>query len=95
VDATTGEYGPARIRRLRGPSDVATRIAGHFSFSPEDRQSQPGSEDIDNTQIRLSNGTIIFTPGALAPTLGGQRQHYMADFDGGAKWRGMELSAEY
>jgi len=67
-----------------------------FSFSPEDRQSQPGSEDIDNTQIRLSNGTIIFTPGALAPdTRVDSVKYYMADFDGGVKWRGMELSAEW
>jgi hypothetical protein len=94
---TTGEYGPRQgFGDYEDHQDVATRIAGHFSFSPEDRQSQPGSEDIDNTQIRLSNGTIIFTPGALAPdTRVDSVKYYMADFDGGAKWRGMELSAEY
>ena len=65
---TTGEYGPRQgFGDYEDHQNVATRLGGHFTFSPEDRQSQPGSEDIDNTQIRLSNGTIIFTPGALAP----------------------------
>jgi hypothetical protein len=65
---TTGEFGPrSEFGDYEDHKEVATRIGWHFTFSPEDRQSQPGTDDIDNTQIRLSNGTIIFTEGALAP----------------------------
>lgn len=65
---TTGEFGPrSGFGDFEHHQELATRVGWHFTFSPEDRQSQPGTDDIDNTQIRLSNGTIIFTPGALAP----------------------------
>jgi hypothetical protein len=42
---------------------VATRVGVHYTYSDEDRQSQPGTEAPDNTQIRLSDGNIVFTPG--------------------------------
>jgi len=94
---TTGEFGPRQgFGDYEWHDDVATRIGGHFTFSPEDRQSQPGSEDIDNTQVRLSNGTIVFAPNALAPGVSVERvKYYMADFDTGVKWRGMALEGEY
>jgi hypothetical protein len=94
---TTGEFGPRNgFGDYEEHADVATRIGAHFSFSPEDRQSQPGSEDIDNTQIRLSNGTIVFTPGALAPDVSVESvKYYMTDFDAGVKWRGLALEGEY
>jgi hypothetical protein len=94
---TTGEYGPKQgFGDYEEHEKVATRIGAHFTFSPEDRQSQPGTNDPDNTQIRLSNGTIIFTPGAIAPDVGVEKvKYYMADVDVGAKWRGVELSGEY
>jgi hypothetical protein len=94
---TTGEYGPrSGFGDYEWHENVATRLGVHFTFSPEDRQSQPGSEDIDNTQIRLSNGTIIFTPGALGEgTRVNSLKYYMTDVDAGVKWRGMELAGEY
>jgi hypothetical protein len=94
---TTGEFGPRNaFGDYEHHENVATRLGAHFTFSPEDRQSQPGSEDIDNTQIRLSNGTIIFTPGALAPdTRVNSVKYYMADLDAGVKWRGLALEGEY
>ncbi len=94
---TTGEFGPRNgFGDYEHHEDVATRIGGHFTFSPEDRQSQPGTDDIDNTQVRLSNGTIIFTPGALAPDVRVDSvKYYMVDFDAGVKWRGLALEGEY
>ena len=94
---TTGEYGPRNgFGDYEMHEDVATRIGLHFTFSPEDRQSQPGTDDIDNTQIRLSNGTVVFTPGALAPNVAVEKvKYYMADVDVGAKWKGVEISGEY
>src|SRR6185369_14131637 len=65
---TTGEFGPKQgFGDYEEHEKLATRLGVHFTFSPEDRQSQPGTDDIDNTQLRPSNGTIIFSPGALAP----------------------------
>jgi hypothetical protein len=94
---TTGEFGPrSGFGDYEMHDKLATRIGGHFTFSPENRQSQPGSEDIDNTQIRLSNGTIIFSPGALAPDVSVRSvKYYMSDIDWGLKWRGMALEGEY
>jgi hypothetical protein len=94
---TTGEFGPrSGFGDYENHQDVATRLGLHFSFSPEDRQSQPGTDDIDNTQIRLSNGTIIFTPGALAPGVAvSDVKYYMMDFDSGVKYRGFALEGEY
>ena len=94
---TTGEFGLRQgFGDYEGHEDPATRIGGHFTFSPEDRQSQPGTQDIDNSQIRLSNGTIIFTPGALAPDVAVKSvTYYMAAFDAGLKWRGFALEGEY
>jgi hypothetical protein len=76
--------------------EVATRLGFHFTFSPEDRQSQPDTEDVDNTQIRLSNGTVIFTPGAVAPDVAiSDVKYYMTALDAGVKYRGFSLDGEY
>ena len=42
---------------------VATRLGAHFTRSDENRQSQPNSEAIENSQIRTSDGNVIVTPG--------------------------------
>src|SRR6185436_18114270 len=48
---TTGEFGPrSGFGDYENHQDLATRVGWHFTFSPEDRQSQPGADDIDNTQ---------------------------------------------
>jgi hypothetical protein len=58
---TTGEFG-AGFGDYESHEKVATRLAGHFTYSKENKQSQPNTEDPDNTQLRLSDGSIIFTP---------------------------------
>src|SRR5215207_6169735 len=45
----------------------STRLAVHFSQSKENKESQPDSEQFENTQLRLSDGTVIFTPNLFAP----------------------------
>jgi hypothetical protein len=94
---TTGEFGPrSAFGDYEDHENLATRLGFHFSFSPEDRQSQPGTDDIDNTQIRLSNGTVVFTRGALAPDVGvSSVKYYMSSIDGGLKYRGLALEGEY
>jgi len=94
---TTGEFGYRNsFGDYEDHKDVATRLGLHFTFSPEDRQSQPGTEDIDNSQIRLSNGTIVFSPGALAPgVVVSSVKYYMTAIDAGVKYRGFALEGEY
>jgi hypothetical protein len=94
---TTGEFGPrSGFGDYEDHQNLATRLGAHFTFSPEDRQSQPNENDFDNSQIRLSNGTIIFTPGALAPDVTVKNvKYYMADLDWGLKYRGFALEGEY
>jgi hypothetical protein len=65
---TTGEFG---LYGTFGDYDwhqkLATRLGVHWSHSLEDTQSQPGANAIENTQIRLSDGSIIFTPNLFGP----------------------------
>jgi len=94
---TTGEYG---TRESYGDYDyhdrVATTLGAQFTFSPEDRQSQPGQDDPDNTQIRLSDGTRLFSNDAFGTgTQVDKAKYYMTSFDAGVKYRGWSLEGEY
>ena len=46
---------------------VATRLGLHYTHSTEDKQSQPNTDSFENTQIRLSDGTVVFTPNIFGP----------------------------
>lgn len=74
----------------------STRLAVHFSRSNENRESQPDSEQFENTQLRLSDGTVIFTPNLFAPGVVVTDARYrMTTIDGGFKYRGFSLEGEY
>ena len=74
----------------------STRLAVHFSRSNENRESQPDSEQFENTQLRLSDGTVIFTPNLFAPGVTITDARYrMTTVDGGFKYRGFSLEGEY
>lgn len=74
----------------------STRLAVHFSRSNENRESQPDSEQFENTQLRLSDGTVIFTPNLFAPGVVITDARYrMTTVDGGFKYRGFSLEGEY
>ena len=67
-----------------------------MTHSTEDKQSQPGVEDLNNTQLRLSDGTIIFTSNAFET--GGQinrATYYMMSIDAGLKYHGLAIEGEY
>lgn len=94
---TTGEYGP-----LEGVGDyeyhdrLATRLGIHYTRSREDSQEQPSVNAFENSQIRLSDGTRIFEPGAFG-TDGQIRKatYQMFDANAGFKYRGWSLEGEY
>src|SRR5215211_7048272 len=74
----------------------STRLAVHFSRSNENKESQPDAEQFENTQLRLSDGTVIFTPNLFAPgTTITDARYRMTAVDGGFKYRGFALEGEY
>src|SRR5262249_17154932 len=94
---TTGEFG---LWGTFGDFDyhekLATRLALHFTHSLEDKQSQPGTTAIENSQIRLSDGSVIFTPDLFGPGIAVETVDYkMLSLDGGLKYRGLSLEGEF
>jgi hypothetical protein len=94
---TTGEFG---LWGTYGDYDdhqqVATRLGVHFTQSREEKQSQPGTDDIENSQIRLTDGSVIFTDNLFGPGIRVDDVRYrMSSLDGGIKYRGFSLEAEY
>jgi hypothetical protein len=94
---STGEFG---LYGTFGDYDwhekLATRIGVHWTHSREDQQNQPGTNAIENSQIRLTDGSIIFTPDLFGPGIDVDRVTYeMESLDAGVKWHGLSLEAEY
>ncbi len=74
----------------------STRLAVHFSRSNENKESQPSTDQFENTQLRLSDGTVIFTPDLFTPGVTITDARYrMTTVDGGFKYRGFSLEGEY
>lgn len=94
---TTGEYGPGEgFGDFEYHDDLATLFSLNYTRSREDKQSQPGVNEFENSQIRLSDGTRIFAPGAFATDGQIEKATYqMAAASGGFKYRGWSLDGEY
>ena len=92
---TTGEFGQG-FGDFENHEKLATRLAGHFSYSKEDALEQPNTEEFENTQLRLSDGSIIFTPNLFGPGITIANAVYkMASIDFGVKYHGYALEGEY
>jgi hypothetical protein len=92
-----GEFGP---RSGWGDFEHHEELVWNFGLgvtrSMEDRQSQPNETSIENSQIRLSDGTRLFEDGAFNTVGRVNRALYrMASFDASAKVRGWDLSGGY
>jgi hypothetical protein len=94
---STREYGTAAgYADFDYHEEVATQFGIGVTRSRESRQNQPGTEDPENTQMRLSDGTIIFRPDAFGT--GGtilEATYLMTALDAGVKYRGFALEGEY
>jgi hypothetical protein len=91
---STGEFGSG-LGDFEGHDKMATRLAAHFSRSDENRESQPNSDDFENTQLRLSDGTVVFTPDIFGTGVSVTDVRYrMTSFDGGIKYKGYALEGE-
>ena len=94
---STGEFG---LYGTFGDYDdhqqVATRVGVHYTSSLEEKQSQPGTEGIENSQIRLTDGSVIFTPDLFGPgTTVNEVQYRMSSLDAGIKYKGLSLEGEF
>jgi hypothetical protein len=94
---TTGEFGPANgFGDFEHHDKVATLFSAHYTRSTETPQSQPNTESIENTQLRLSDGTLLFavdafnTPGRIT-----EARYQMMALNAGVKHRGYALELEY
>lgn len=94
---TTNDYGRTlSYGDFENHQKIATVLGGSFTTSDESRQSQPGEEAPENSQIRVSDGTGVFGFNAFAPDSQVISAHYhMASFNGGIKYKGFSFDAEY
>jgi hypothetical protein len=93
-DPTTGEFG-AGFGDFENHQKVATRLAGHYTTSTETAQEQPGQDTFENTQIRLSDGSVVFTPNLFGPGITVNTLRYqMVSIDGGIKYHGWAFEGE-
>ncbi len=91
----TGEYGLG-FGDFEHKKSLATRLGAHFSRSNENKESQPNNDSFENTQLRLSDGTVIFTQDLFGPgTTITDARYRMFDIDGGLKYRGFSIEGEY
>lgn len=74
----------------------STRFGFHFSRSNENKESQPSSDVFENTQLRLTDGTVIFTPDLFGQgiTITDARWR-MVSTDGAFKYHGLSVEGEY
>jgi hypothetical protein len=94
---TTGEYGPGEgFGDFEHHTELATLVGANFTHSREDAQSQPGVNDFWNSQIRLSDGTLIFQADPFGTgTQINKATYQMAAVNAGFKYRGFSLDGEY
>jgi hypothetical protein len=92
---TTGEFGRG-FGDFAQHTEVATRLGAHYTRSDENRQSQPDTEGIENSQIRISDGNVIFNPGLFGDGVNiTDAKYQMFAFDAGAKYRGFSVESEF
>ena len=93
---TTGEFGPANgFGDFEEHEKVATLFSAHYTRSTEDPQSQPATDSIENTQLRLSDGTLLFSSTAFVTGRILEARYQMMALDAAVKYKGYSLEFEY
>jgi hypothetical protein len=94
---TTHEFGlSSGFGDFDNHQELATLFGVHFTRSRETAQGQPDIDDFENSQIRLSDGTLLFSPDPF--NTGGfirEATYQMLDLNAGFKYRGFSLEGEY
>ena len=94
---TTGEFGPvAGFGDYENHQKVATDLEGHYTYSRENSQEQPGTNQIENSQIRLSDGELLFNPGVFGTQYAIKEATYqMVAGTAAVKYKGYALESEF
>jgi len=75
--------------------ELALRIGTAFTYAREDRLSDLSTASPENNSIFISDGSLLFATGALAPNVTVQlANYYLWAIDAGMKFRGLALNAE-
>jgi hypothetical protein len=94
---TTGEFGPSSgFGDFEEHQKLATLVGVHFTHSRETAQGQPSINDFENSQIRLSDGTLLFSADPFGT--GGKVEaatYKMLAVNAGMKYKGFYLEGEY
>jgi hypothetical protein len=76
--------------------DPALRVGTAFTVAHEDRLSDLATSSPENNSIFISDGTLLFETGALAPGVTVQlADYYLWSIDGGIKYRGLAFNTEF
>ncbi len=74
----------------------ALRLGTAFTFAREDRLSDLSTASPENNATYISDGTLLFATGALAPNVTvSLANFYLSAVDVGIKYRGLALNAEF
>lgn len=94
---TTGEFGKFNAYGdFEDHKKAATLLEGHFTYSKENKESQPNNDQFENVQLRLSDGSIIFAPDLFGAGITINDAVYkMSSAAIGVKYRGFALEGEY
>jgi hypothetical protein len=93
---STGEFGPGNGNGdFEDHQQLATLFSAHYTRSTETPQSQPATDSIENTQIRLSDGTLIFNATAFPDGKITQVRYQMTAWDAAMKYKGYSVEFEY
>ena len=94
---TTHEFGPhGGFDDWEYHEDLATRFGVSGVISHEDRFSDVGTGQPDNTTLRLADSLNLFDTGSLAPGVEVQNARYrLLTADAGLKYHGYFLQAQY
>ncbi|HVU30283.1 MAG TPA: hypothetical protein VHE36_07785 [Sphingomicrobium sp.] len=94
---TTHEFGLAEgFGDYDHHDKVATLLGVHFNQSTETAQGQPEVDSFENSQIRLTDGTLLFSPDPFGT--GGKIEEArwrMASIDLGIKYKGFALEGQW
>ena len=93
---TTGEFGPrGGFGDLEEHQQLATKFGVSAAHAREDRAAPLGQAP-NETQLRLSDGVLLFEKGALADTVTLRKADYdNVAFDAGFKYKGFSFQGEY
>ena len=93
---TTREFGPrGAYGDWEWHEKVATRVGASWTYSPEQRFTDPVSGNAQNTTLRLADSVNLFDTGALAPGVTVNFADYtVMAIDAGVKYKGFFLQTE-